>query len=676
MDFQTLMASLAKRKSTSGTRVNSLSVWLKILSNIYGAKSLAKAAGIPVKEMLGLIETKSGILTYSDEKCAGLTGITTAKDRDNPEVDSNQPGAGTSDGEGDSGAGSKGSGLSTGSIMDFDCIITTGRRDRDGDVLEPKGAILDPKMPLLWQHMPFQPLGRIVKTLEQTDQKVSARFMIADTALGQDAVKMIEADILRISHGFAPIEYNPLKDDQGKDMGGWRISKYAMMETSLVSIPSNIDAEILQFTTGKFAHPLIKGWGEILKSMKSKIFTGGIGSGTKTAKKTTKKPLPVAGKKPKDAEDEDEKDQDEEEEDEEETDQNPDEDQNIGLDDGSEADEDQNEEQSRDDNDASADDKVEDEDSEETDDEDDPEPDTNDPDQDGDSQEDTDGDGDGTARPLGDIIASVQALSKVEGMSREGAKRAEIVQAMLEDVESGIDKSSEALAEAAKSRDLVGMYTSVSELTENCLGHLQRSVEELDRLHELKDLPPDAVKAIESVLKDANSIISAVSAVTGKASGEDEYESGGDEDGDQDEDEINAEREMDEDDVDDKDDDESLEDEDEEDLENEDADEVAEVDSKDDEDEDTEDAGDMENEDEEDEDAKDADEDEEKGRDDEDTPRDEDPENELEGKPNPGVNDAGNRNFSEILGRALSGKPTTKAERKLIRQKMGRILAD
>lgn len=146
--------------------------------------------------------------------------------------------------------------LTKGSILDFDCIITTTRKDRDGDVLESKGAKTDPMMPLLWQHTPMQPIGKLVAVTSHTNKNVSGRFAIADTELGRDAATLVEFGALRISHGFAPEEFEPLEEKNS----GWHIRKFEIFEASLVSIPSNVDAIITAFSRDKLHSPLIKGW--------------------------------------------------------------------------------------------------------------------------------------------------------------------------------------------------------------------------------------------------------------------------------------------------------------------------------------------------------------------------------------------------------------------------------
>ncbi len=123
-------------------------------------------------------------------------------------------------------------------IMQFDCVISTSRVDRDGDTLITSGAEPDPKMPLLWQHNAQTPVGKLLTITSHTKDELCGRFAIADTEFGRAAAKLIDFGALRISHGFQPIEYEP------KTNGGWLIKRFTIMEASLVSVPSNVDAEI------------------------------------------------------------------------------------------------------------------------------------------------------------------------------------------------------------------------------------------------------------------------------------------------------------------------------------------------------------------------------------------------------------------------------------------------
>jgi hypothetical protein len=144
-------------------------------------------------------------------------------------------------------------------LMTFECVVTTTKQDHDGDVLETSGADLDPKAPLLWQHIPMSPIGRVYGATDQTAKKLKTVGAIADTLLGNDAVVLVEFDALRISHGFKPIKWEPLKKKPNDDgPQGYHVLVFKILEVSLVSVPSNDDAEITAFSRDKLHHPLVK----------------------------------------------------------------------------------------------------------------------------------------------------------------------------------------------------------------------------------------------------------------------------------------------------------------------------------------------------------------------------------------------------------------------------------
>lgn len=144
--------------------------------------------------------------------------------------------------------------VTKGACMDFDCVLTATGVDRDGDILESKGAIVDPRMPLLWQHIALQPVGKLVSVISQTDKSIIVRNAIIDNEFGRDVAQLVEFGALRISHGFAPKTFAPLKD------GGWHIKEFDVLEVSVVSVPANPSAVITAFSRGKLHHPLVKGW--------------------------------------------------------------------------------------------------------------------------------------------------------------------------------------------------------------------------------------------------------------------------------------------------------------------------------------------------------------------------------------------------------------------------------
>jgi HK97 family phage prohead protease len=157
--------------------------------------------------------------------------------------------------------------------LTFDCCITSTRRDRDGDVLESSGAEVDPRCPLLWQHIALQPIGRLDAITSRNADRVFAQCSIADTELGRDAATLVAFGALRISIGFRPITFEPL-DRRGSDPG-FRISKLEIMEISTVSIPSNQDAIITAFSREKLHHPLVKQYAIGLKNKLPMMVKGG-----------------------------------------------------------------------------------------------------------------------------------------------------------------------------------------------------------------------------------------------------------------------------------------------------------------------------------------------------------------------------------------------------------------
>lgn len=142
-------------------------------------------------------------------------------------------------------------------LMVFQHVLTTSREDRDKDVLVTDGAVLDPKAPLLWQHMQTMLVGKILATIDHTPDllRVATVLLDLENDLTNDAAKLIEAEALRISHGFRALEFEERKQEPG-DGGmnpGFRITRFEIMEASLVSVPSNIDAVIGLYSSGKLA---------------------------------------------------------------------------------------------------------------------------------------------------------------------------------------------------------------------------------------------------------------------------------------------------------------------------------------------------------------------------------------------------------------------------------------
>jgi hypothetical protein len=187
------------------------------------------------------------------------------------------------------GAVSKSPAVPANALMVFDCVITSKKQDRDGDILDPNGAELDPYMPLLWQHIQTEPVGRLIRGLGVSNDRVRGRFAVIDTKLGEDVVKLIEFGALRISHGFRPTKYEPIFSDKHiardeESFEGYLVHKCEILEGSVVSVPSNTDAAIEGFHKSKFHHPVVKRWAKSLSDARPLVVAvGGITSKLKTA---------------------------------------------------------------------------------------------------------------------------------------------------------------------------------------------------------------------------------------------------------------------------------------------------------------------------------------------------------------------------------------------------------
>lgn len=133
----------------------------------------------------------------------------------------------------------------------FRNIVTTSAEDRDRDILEPMGAIVDKSMPLLWQHLQPQPIGKLLGVISQNSNILKVASCICDVnELASDSIKMVEAGILRISHGFKPKTFEPLPMKSGDQVpAGFHVLKYEVVEESLVSVPANSGAIIDAWAT-------------------------------------------------------------------------------------------------------------------------------------------------------------------------------------------------------------------------------------------------------------------------------------------------------------------------------------------------------------------------------------------------------------------------------------------
>jgi hypothetical protein len=166
----------------------------------------------------------------------------------------------------------KGDDLPANTLLAFTHVLTSSREDRDGDVLETKGALIDPKMPLLWQHIHTLPIGKAVAVVEHTPDLLRMATVLLDiNELTSDAAKLIEAMALRFSHGFRALEF---EERTKEGVPGFRVTQYEIMEESLVSVPSNVDAELELFGKGKLKSEVFKAHAKAMQRMQPKRFRG------------------------------------------------------------------------------------------------------------------------------------------------------------------------------------------------------------------------------------------------------------------------------------------------------------------------------------------------------------------------------------------------------------------
>lgn len=141
----------------------------------------------------------------------------------------------------------------------FDNILTTRSQDRDGDIVEPAGLVVDPALVLLWQHDQKIPLGRMFEIVESNKNLISLRTGIAPTRLGNEAAMLVEMGALKVSQGFKPTRAEALEKKRvnGKQVvTAWHVFEAYCLEHSLVSIPANADAVITAFYKKKLNDPV------------------------------------------------------------------------------------------------------------------------------------------------------------------------------------------------------------------------------------------------------------------------------------------------------------------------------------------------------------------------------------------------------------------------------------
>lgn len=160
-------------------------------------------------------------------------------------------------------------------LMVFKHTLTSPRKDRDGDILRTQGARPDPKMLMLFQHTHTLPIGKMLGIAAHTKNTLDLYSSIVDmNELSHDSAVMIDNKMGRFSHGFRALDFTKVKEDDGNGRttspGGFDIKEFEIMEESLVSVPSNTDANtqevILSLVESKkMTSLLMKGYGKKIR---------------------------------------------------------------------------------------------------------------------------------------------------------------------------------------------------------------------------------------------------------------------------------------------------------------------------------------------------------------------------------------------------------------------------
>lgn len=177
----------------------------------------------------------------------------------------------------------------------FWAVASTGTKDRDGDIIEPKGWKLKnfKKNPvILWAHeyrgLPIANAPEI--KIENEKLMFKVKFITKEIyPFAETLWQMYKNRHLRtFSVGFMPLKFEDLDDDEGKDEKGMfrgrRYTSQELLEISGCPVPSNVDA----MAQRAFSHVIAKSFGLVEPGQDTEHYKGAI-------------PFKTAGKDPDDA---------------------------------------------------------------------------------------------------------------------------------------------------------------------------------------------------------------------------------------------------------------------------------------------------------------------------------------------------------------------------------------
>jgi HK97 family phage prohead protease len=141
-------------------------------------------------------------------------------------------------------------------------IASDATVDRVGDVLLPSGCIVPPTVTVCVNHDGSKPVADAA--VRVTDSAVIATIKFPPKGISQLADEwcgLAKSGVINaVSVGFTPIESEPRKS------GGWLYKIWEVLEISLVSIPCNPNALILQRSHKSASNCIRKACGRVLRS--------------------------------------------------------------------------------------------------------------------------------------------------------------------------------------------------------------------------------------------------------------------------------------------------------------------------------------------------------------------------------------------------------------------------
>ncbi|WP_406236933.1 HK97 family phage prohead protease [Acetobacter orientalis] len=126
-------------------------------------------------------------------------------------------------------------------------IITTGTPDREQDIVVPKGISIEHYLKnkvVLWGHdQTILPIGKCIE-IQPTDNgwQATVEFAPAEAnPMAEQVYQLVKGGFLSaVSIGFIPLEL------ELNDLGGYTITKSELFEFSIVNVPANPEALIIE----------------------------------------------------------------------------------------------------------------------------------------------------------------------------------------------------------------------------------------------------------------------------------------------------------------------------------------------------------------------------------------------------------------------------------------------